>query len=176
VPLIERPPDELNAKIEGPSPGVSIEASVQLAINKTRQVNWFDLLKLVRECPAIVNGVRITETTRLALWTLAMHTDGKMNTARVTLEPPFNYQLIGRSRSRDGGEIQLSSWARSPTVAQYHYRFKLAGHEHINRAPPIRYLTRTHTNEGDLVLDNCAGSGTTVPQDCLEKLFPRPMG
>ena len=26
----------------------------------------------------------------------------------------------------------------------------------------IRYLIRTYTNEGDLVLDNCIGSGTTA--------------
>jgi len=26
----------------------------------------------------------------------------------------------------------------------------------------IKYLIKTYTNEGDLVLDNCAGSGTTA--------------
>ena len=26
----------------------------------------------------------------------------------------------------------------------------------------IRYLIRTYTNEGDLILDNCIGSGTTA--------------
>ena len=28
--------------------------------------------------------------------------------------------------------------------------------------PLLEYLVKTYTNEGDLVLDNCAGSGTTA--------------
>jgi hypothetical protein len=84
--LIKLQLDELNVKIDPPSPSVRIETSVQLAESKTRQANRVDLLKLVRECPAIVSGVRIAETTRLTLWTLAMHADGKTNTARITLE------------------------------------------------------------------------------------------
>ena len=33
----------------------------------------------------------------------------------------------------------------------------------------IRYLIRTYTNEGDLVLDNCIGSGTTAIAAIKEK-------
>ena len=33
----------------------------------------------------------------------------------------------------------------------------------------IRYLIRTYTNEGDLVLDNCIGSGTTAVAAIKEK-------
>ena len=33
----------------------------------------------------------------------------------------------------------------------------------------IRYLIRTYTNEGDLVLDNCSGSGTTAISCIKEK-------
>jgi len=33
----------------------------------------------------------------------------------------------------------------------------------------IRYLVRTYTNEGDLVLDNCSGSGTTAISCIKEK-------
>ena len=33
----------------------------------------------------------------------------------------------------------------------------------------IRYLIRTYTNEGDLVLDNCSGSGTTAIACIKEK-------
>ena len=33
----------------------------------------------------------------------------------------------------------------------------------------IRWLVRTYTNEGDLVLDNCIGSGTTAVACLKEK-------
>ena len=33
----------------------------------------------------------------------------------------------------------------------------------------IRYLIRTYTNEGDLILDNCIGSGTTAIAAIKEK-------
>lgn len=33
----------------------------------------------------------------------------------------------------------------------------------------IRYLIRTYTNEGDLILDNCIGSGTTAVAAIKEK-------
>ena len=33
----------------------------------------------------------------------------------------------------------------------------------------IRWLVRTYTNEGDLVLDNCMGSGTTAKMCLLLK-------
>ena len=33
----------------------------------------------------------------------------------------------------------------------------------------IRWLVRTYTNEGDLVLDNCMGSGTTAVACIKEK-------
>ena len=33
----------------------------------------------------------------------------------------------------------------------------------------IQYLIRTYTNEGDLVLDNCSGSGTTAISCIKEK-------
>jgi site-specific DNA-methyltransferase (adenine-specific) len=37
-------------------------------------------------------------------------------------------------------------------------------HKHPTKKPVslCEYLIRTYTNEGDLVLDNCAGSGTTL--------------
>jgi hypothetical protein len=53
--------------------------------NETRQTNWVDLLKLVRECPATVNGVRLKGSARLTLWTLAMYANGDNDTARVGL-------------------------------------------------------------------------------------------
>jgi hypothetical protein len=54
-------------------------------MSETRQTNWVDLLKLVRECPATVNGVRLKASARLTLWTLAMYAHGENDTARVGL-------------------------------------------------------------------------------------------
>ena len=44
-------------------------------------------------------------------------------------------------------------------------------HFHPTQKPVnlIRYLVRTYTNEGDLVLDNCSGSGTTAISCIKEK-------
>ena len=41
---------------------------------------------------------------------------------------------------------------------------KCKGNEHPTQKPVelIEYLIKTYTNEGDLVLDNCMGSGTTA--------------
>jgi DNA-binding HxlR family transcriptional regulator len=55
------------------------------AMSEMRQTKWVDLLKLVRECPATVNGVRLKASARLTLWTLAMHANGETDTARVGL-------------------------------------------------------------------------------------------
>ena len=46
-----------------------------------------------------------------------------------------------------------------------------AGHLHPTQKPVelIRWLVRTYTNEGDLVLDNCMGSGTTAVACIKEK-------
>lgn len=41
-----------------------------------RQAHWFELLDLVRHCPKVVNGVRITSGPRLTLWCLAHHASG----------------------------------------------------------------------------------------------------
>ena len=44
-------------------------------------------------------------------------------------------------------------------------------HFHPTQKPValIQYLIRTYTNEGDLVLDNCSGSGTTAIACIREK-------
>ena len=44
-------------------------------------------------------------------------------------------------------------------------------HFHPTQKPVslIQYLIRTYTNEGDLVLDNCSGSGTTAIAAIREK-------
>lgn len=90
------------------------------------------------------------------------------------------------------GKLQLKNTGRSSLnynsfEAQPHYsdeyypttlldiplpRFK-NGHPTQKPVPLFEYLIKTYTNEGDLVLDNCAGSGTTgvackhLNRDCI---------
>lgn len=65
---------------------------------------------------------------------------------------PFNPDYISRS---EGGRYPLSiiKFARS------NYK---SSHPTQKPVPLFEYLINTYTNEGDLVLDNCMGSGTTA--------------
>jgi len=52
---------------------------------------------------------------------------------------------------------------RNPTTIRYFPNVSRHKSEHPTQKPValFEYLIKTYTNEGDLVLDNCAGSGTT---------------
>jgi site-specific DNA-methyltransferase (adenine-specific) len=52
---------------------------------------------------------------------------------------------------------------RNPTTVRYFPNVSRHQSEHPTQKPVslCEYLIKTYTNEGDLVLDNCAGSGTT---------------
>jgi site-specific DNA-methyltransferase (adenine-specific) len=65
------------------------------------------------------------------------------------------------SRNNAGGKY---SELRVPSTVQYfNNRDKYSRGLHSTQKPValFEYLIKTYTNEGDLVLDNCAGSGTT---------------
>src|ERR1700688_15942 len=51
-----------------------------------KQKRYYALQHLVIRCPRIVNGVKITGTTRLVLWCLAFHCDGDTNSTFVRLD------------------------------------------------------------------------------------------
>jgi hypothetical protein len=48
--------------------------------NLTMKISPLDLFKLVRSQPAVVNGVKIQDTARSVLWTLASYCDGDCET------------------------------------------------------------------------------------------------
>lgn len=50
-----------------------------------RPMRWFGLLELVRHCPRIVNGIKITAGPRLTLWCLAHHADGNTDRTFISL-------------------------------------------------------------------------------------------
>ena len=59
----------------------------------------------------------------------------------------------------------IEQWYKNPeSVLTFNRDEKRDGTNHPTQKPValFEYLIRTYTNEGDLVLDNCAGSGTTA--------------
>ena len=63
----------------------------------------------------------------------------------------------------------VSNGERYPTDIVYYKRDKDKIHPTQKPVALIQYLIRTYTNEGDLVLDNCSGSGTTAIACIKEK-------
>jgi site-specific DNA-methyltransferase (adenine-specific) len=76
---------------------------------------------------------------------------------RKTLNPTYNpYLGVKKERVKDSG-------MRYPLTIQTFNSISEKG-QHPTQKPValFEYLIKTYTNEGDLVLDNCAGSGTTA--------------
>ncbi len=69
--------------------------------------------------------------------------------------------IFGKTGTKDGYETK-NKGERYPTSTLYFNR-ELKGRFHPTQKPValFEYLIKTYTNQGDLVLDNCAGSGTT---------------
>ena len=75
---------------------------------------------------------------------------------RKTLNPTYSpYLGVKKERVKDSG-------MRYPLTIQTFSSVSEKG-QHPTQKPValFEYLIKTYTNEGDLVLDNCAGSGTT---------------
>ncbi len=76
---------------------------------------------------------------------------------RKTLNPTFSpYLGVHKNRVKDSGNRYPTSILPFPSISQEG--------QHPTQKPValFEYLIRTYTNEGDTVLDNCAGSGTTA--------------
>ena len=74
---------------------------------------------------------------------------------------------IGKGKNLNLKSLNNKDWIATKT-GYNHSLIKIAnpsgaGHLHPTQKPValFEYLIKTYTNEGDLVLDNCAGSGTT---------------
>lgn len=67
---------------------------------------------------------------------------------------------LGERKSQKN--IHLQKYTNYPTTILKFKRDKEKLHPTQKPVPLFEYLIRTYTNEGDLVLDNCIGSGTTA--------------
>lgn len=75
----------------------------------------------------------------------------------------------GKMRVKGGGKSYLLNMEMSKSINDKYYPVSIIDFSNAQRGQhptqkPValfEYLIKTYTNEGDLVLDNCAGSGTT---------------
>jgi site-specific DNA-methyltransferase (adenine-specific) len=98
---------------------------------------------------------RVTNGTRIPM---------KYNPQKIKGEP--YKQMSGKvSENWKGGlkniETNNETGDRHPKTIQKFTRDKTGLHPTQKPVALFEYLIKTYTNEGDLVLDNCAGSGTT---------------
>jgi site-specific DNA-methyltransferase (adenine-specific) len=80
----------------------------------------------------------------------------------------LKYKMAGFSGSNTYGKTttqkkQYDAELRNPTTVKEFSQTPNPLRKHPNEKPisMLEYFIKTYTNEGDLVLDNCAGSGTT---------------
>lgn len=81
----------------------------------------------------------------------------------------FPQMVTGKMRAKGGGHSKLFDVALTSSVNDQYYPSSIIEFSNAKRGvhptqKPValmEYMVRTYTNEGDLVLDNCMGSGTT---------------
>jgi len=84
-----------------------------------------------------------------------------------TKSTPYNKGKAYRPTDVYGKQVSIlvknDDGTRYPRTVQYFVTAEREGKLHPTQKPValFEYLIKTYTNEGDLVLDNCAGSGTT---------------
>ena len=84
-----------------------------------------------------------------------------MKSSTITETIPMGSGIIKCSKDRDKTKsFPTSILSFSKRMAECNEKFRL----HPTQKPVslLEYLIKTYTNEGDLVLDNCAGSGSTL--------------
>lgn len=82
--------------------------------------------------------------------------------ARTRKPPPINNHALGLGRNGDSTTVNTGT--RYPdSVIFFQQKWRRQDQLHPTQKPValMEYLVRTYTNEGDLVLDNTMGSGTT---------------
>lgn len=75
----------------------------------------------------------------------------------------------GKCQAQNGGYVTVSDGSRFPVNLLEFIRDKDKIHPTQKPVALIQYLIRTYSNEGDTILDNCIGSGTTAIACIREK-------
>jgi len=89
------------------------------------------------------------------------------NAQKTSGHAPYNKGKSHRPTDVYGKQVEVlvknDDGTRHPRTVQYFKTAENEGKLHPTQKPValFEYLIKTYTNEGDLVLDNCAGSGTT---------------
>ena len=77
--------------------------------------------------------------------------------------------IRGKCKAQNGGSVTVSDGSRFPVNLLEFIRDKEKTHPTQKPVALIQYLIRTYSNEGDTILDNCMGSGTTAIAAIREK-------
>lgn len=80
-----------------------------------------------------------------------------------------NGTIYGNRKNREAGSIYESEWTNYPTSLLEFDCDTDRFHPTQKPVDLLRYLVKTYTNEGDTILDNCMGSGTTAVACIKEK-------
>jgi len=95
---------------------------------------------------------------------------------QMTQGQPYNKGKAHRPTDVYGSQVSTlvknDTGLRYPRTVQYFKTAESEGKVHHPTQKPLnlfRYLIKTYTNEGDVVLDNCIGSGTTAIAAIKEK-------
>lgn len=85
------------------------------------------------------------------------------NPQDLVYKPRINKRTSTKGNYGDAGNENLSEYTNYPRTT-LNFDTQQKGKIHPTQKPIElwEYLIKTYTNEGDLVLDNCAGSGTTA--------------
>lgn len=95
-------------------------------------------------------------------WTYNKQMQERTGTGSNRVKYDLNYRSKSENyREFEGRENVKLSNLRVPSSWQKFNTDTSKLHPTIKPLPLFEYLIKTYTNEGDLVLDNCAGSGTT---------------
>ena len=87
---------------------------------------------------------------------------GKARSKYVYKSNTISGDAVGNLKTNRSGE-KYNENKRNPSSVQYFNNREKGRGKHPTQKPValFEYFIKTYTNEGDLVLDNCAGSGTT---------------
>ena len=93
----------------------------------------------------------------------------KPYTCKSGIQRKDTAMVRGKCQAQNGGYMTVSDGSRFPVNLLEFIRDKEKIHPTQKPVALIQYLIRTYSNEGDTILDNCMGSGTTAIAAIREK-------